>query len=193
MNTKHHNALLTENGGERARLSIPRIAARAGVTPSTIYRRWGDLQQLLAAFATQQLAPETVEDTGSLAGDLSAWLELYVEEFSSPLGRQILRDIVADDQATVRYFDILRENLESIRSAAERRGESAPDVEETVDVVIAPIIYRILFTEPDRKALALEGRLQRLLEREMGPTDDVSSVGPAKLGSGLTRGTIHSQ
>lgn len=155
--------LLAEGGGDRTGLSIPRIATRAGVTPSTIYRRWGDLPQLLAAIATEQLAPETVDDTGSLAGDLSAWLDLYVEEFSSPLGRQILRDMVADDLATVRYFDILKANLESIRSAAERRGEPAPDVDEIVDVVIAPIIYRILFTDPDPHTLAPERRLERLL------------------------------
>lgn len=51
----------------------------------------GDLQQLLAALATRRLVPEPVEDTGSLAGDLAAWLEPYVEGISSALGRQILR------------------------------------------------------------------------------------------------------
>ena len=37
-------ALLQEQ--ERSTVTVPQIAARAGVTPSTIYRRWGDLSQL---------------------------------------------------------------------------------------------------------------------------------------------------
>ena len=32
----------------REELTVPQIAAEAGVTPSTIYRRWGDLSALLA-------------------------------------------------------------------------------------------------------------------------------------------------
>jgi hypothetical protein len=55
----------------------------------------------------RRLVPEPVEDTGSLA----AWLEPHVEDFSSTLGRQILRDMVADDAATLGYFGILKEHL----------------------------------------------------------------------------------
>ncbi|MEG2632003.1 MAG: ATP-binding protein, partial [Comamonas sp.] len=36
---------------ERSSVTVPMIAARAGVTPSTIYRRWGDLSALLADVA----------------------------------------------------------------------------------------------------------------------------------------------
>ncbi|MEC8919050.1 MAG: helix-turn-helix domain-containing protein, partial [Pseudomonadota bacterium] len=31
----------------RDELTVPRIAERAGVTPSTIYRRWGNLSELV--------------------------------------------------------------------------------------------------------------------------------------------------
>ncbi|KAF1045722.1 TetR-like C-terminal domain-containing protein [Xylophilus sp.] len=39
-------ALLAEH--DRAALTVPMVAARAGVTPSTICRRWGDLGDLLS-------------------------------------------------------------------------------------------------------------------------------------------------
>ena len=39
------SALIAEHG--RAAVTVPMIAARAGVTPSTIYRRWGELADLL--------------------------------------------------------------------------------------------------------------------------------------------------
>ena len=44
-----------------------------GRDPSTIYRRWGDLSQLLADVAVEQLQPEQAPpDTGSFYGDLLA-------------------------------------------------------------------------------------------------------------------------
>ena len=52
-----------------------------GRDPSTIYRRWGDLSQLLADVAVEQLQPEQAPpDTGSFYGDLLAWLEQYFDE-----------------------------------------------------------------------------------------------------------------
>jgi len=49
-------ALIAEQG--RGELTVPLIAARAGVTPSTIYRRWGDLAELLADVAVERLRPD---------------------------------------------------------------------------------------------------------------------------------------
>src|SRR3954467_3703233 len=79
----------------RAELTVPLIAARAGVTPSTIYRRWGDLGELLADVAVECLRPDGEPlDTGSVAGDLHAWAEQYADEMSSPVGLSMLRDVV---------------------------------------------------------------------------------------------------
>ena len=66
-----------------------------GRDPSTIYRRWGDLSQLLADVAVEQLQPEQAPpDTGSFYGDLLAWLEQYFDEMSSVPGRALLRDVL---------------------------------------------------------------------------------------------------
>ena len=45
---------------DRASLTVPQIAARAGVTPSTIYRRCGDLAALLADVAFARMRPEEI-------------------------------------------------------------------------------------------------------------------------------------
>ncbi|MGO1887717.1 MAG: TetR/AcrR family transcriptional regulator, partial [Halomonas sp.] len=82
----------------RAGLTVPAIATRAEVTPSTIYRRWGDLTQLLADVAVEQLQPEQPPaDTGSLRSDLLAWLVEYFEEMSSAPGRAMLRDVLGTE------------------------------------------------------------------------------------------------
>lgn len=65
------NALLQEQ--ERSTVTVPQIAARAGVTPSTIYRRWGDLAALLADVALARMRPDSEPaSTGSLRGDIRA-------------------------------------------------------------------------------------------------------------------------
>ena len=67
----------------RDELTVPQIATAAGVTPSTIYRRWGDLSALFADVAVQRLRPiADPEDTGAMASDLRTFIEQFMEERS---------------------------------------------------------------------------------------------------------------
>ena len=132
----------------RADVTIPLIAGKAGVTPSTIYRRWGDLQELLADVAVERLRPDMEPvDIGSGKADLEAWAEQYAEEMSSGPGREMIRDVLAA-QAGAQCRKMLRIYPPADRVIAERakaRGETFPDVDLVMDRVVAPIMYRILF------------------------------------------------
>src|SRR4051795_8551720 len=63
----------------RDALTVPMVATRAGVTPSTIYRRWGDLQELLSDVAVERLRPDAPPPTSaafartSACGRSSSW------------------------------------------------------------------------------------------------------------------------
>ncbi len=158
------NELLAE--GQRPTLSVPAVAARAGVTPSTIYRRWGSLPDLLADVAARRLRPEAPpQDTGSLRADLVGWTRDYLEEMASPDGRLFLRDVVAASTSSgnaCRCAAATREQMEVVLHRAGERGEAAPIAQDVVDHVVAPIIYAILFddTAPDPScAEALVDRL----------------------------------
>ena len=148
-------ALLNEVG--RGEINLPMIAERAGVTPSTVYRRWGDLAQLLADTAAERLRPVADPDeTGSLAGDLSAFVTQYAEEMASPVGRALLRDVLAEtdsDLAAARCCAYTTHHLQTLNSRALKRGEAGFSVDEAIDILIATICYRILFsngeTSPD--------------------------------------------
>ena len=160
-------ALLAEVG--RNGVNVPLIAERAAVTPSTIYRRWGDLAQLLADVAADRLRPVgEPENTGSLIGDLEAFLIQYAEEMASPVGRQLLRDVLAEtgsEEAAARCCIYTTDSLETLRVRARARGEADLDVDEALDMLIAPICYRILFATgepgPDYARLLL-ARFARL-------------------------------
>jgi len=132
---------------DRAELTIPAIAARAGVTPSTIYRRWGGLAELLADVAVQRLRPIADPlDTGSARTDLEAWADQFMEEMSSELGRAMLRDVCSSSQETgaERCCSYTIDHLQTMADRAARRGERF-DPAEVLDHVVAPIMYRILF------------------------------------------------
>ena len=135
----------------RDELTVPQIAAAAGVTPSTIYRRWGDLSALFADVAVQRLRPiADPEDTGAVTSDLRAFIEQFMEEMSSPVGRELLRDVFSQAGAhTVQCGGFTKEHLTTIAERAKARGEVPFNVDEVLDHVVAPIIYHILYG--DRK------------------------------------------
>jgi AcrR family transcriptional regulator len=144
-------ALLREVG--RSAINVPMIAERAGVTPSTIYRRWGDVAQLLADVASERLRPAAEpDDTGSLEGDLEAFFLQYAEEMASKVGRDLLRDVLCETglgAAASRCCQYTVNQLGTIRARALARGGSAFEIDEAIDIVLAPICYHILFSDRD--------------------------------------------
>jgi AcrR family transcriptional regulator len=133
---------------ERSALTIPLIAQRANVTPSTIYRRWGDLGELLADVALARLQPETEPgDSGNPRTDLAAWVEQYADEMASKVGRQLLHDVLAtgDRPNVERCCAYTRQQLAVIVERAAARNEAFPSLQELMDHVVSPIIFRILF------------------------------------------------
>jgi AcrR family transcriptional regulator len=137
---------------DRDALTVPLIAERAGVTPSTIYRRWGDLSQLLADVALERLRPiADPNDTGSTASDLEAYIIQSAEEMSSEIGRSVLLDVLADEglAVTSRCCSYTQDHLALIAARAAARGEPPLDVADIIDRVWAPIVYHILFRDRD--------------------------------------------
>ncbi|MFW2172680.1 TetR/AcrR family transcriptional regulator C-terminal ligand-binding domain-containing protein [Acinetobacter guillouiae] len=161
-----HNAVQTlQHNVAVADLTIPMIAEYAGVTPSTIYRRWGDLSQLLADVAFNILHPDSVPaDLGSFKQDLYAWIEQYFEEYASPVGRTILSDIVAENDSPTsgKCYDFLIQQLDIIQQRAQQRNETSIDNQLIIEIVIAPMLHRILFTEQESSLDYIHHLLARL-------------------------------
>ncbi|MFD9904263.1 TetR/AcrR family transcriptional regulator [Streptomyces sp. NPDC059063] len=156
---------------ERGRdvLTVPLVAARAGVTPSTIYRRWGDLQELLSDVAVERLRPETdPADLGSLHADLAAWAEQFLDEMASTAGRAYIRDALLGDpdggnagQCSAYAAD----QLDLVLARATGRGEGGlPEREALMDQVVAPMMYRILFRPQGLSAAYARDLVDRALD-----------------------------
>ncbi|QJI28082.1 TetR/AcrR family transcriptional regulator [Pseudomonas sp. ADAK18] len=131
---------------ERSSVTVPMIAARAGVTPSTIYRRWGDLSALLADVALARMRPDSEPvNTGSLRGDIRAWAEQYLDEMSSEPGRNMMRD-VQSTQTPGYCVNILGGQLQIILDRYRDSGDVLPNLDRLLNLVVAPTVFRILFS-----------------------------------------------
>src|SRR5258705_10189700 len=130
----------------RAALTVPLIATRAGVTPSTIYRRWGDLTDLLADVAVERMRPDGAPvDTGAVRGDLQAWAEQFLDEMSSEIGLAMMRDVLSasgsgEMPVPSQCAEFTASQIGVIVERGIARGQAVPEVDAVMDGVVAPII-----------------------------------------------------
>lgn len=151
--------LVEEKGQDR--VTVPMIAERAGVNPTSIYRRWGDLPTLINDIATYQLDPERpLPARGDLRGDLTVWAQELVEHYRNPVNAALLRG--GASAAGERQSNCLRNRRTEAGLLLERYPDNEITADDVIDVVIAPIIYRVIFlpwTLEDGTAEHLVGRL----------------------------------
>ncbi|MBI5262981.1 MAG: TetR/AcrR family transcriptional regulator C-terminal ligand-binding domain-containing protein [Bradyrhizobium sp.] len=129
--------------------SVGQIAARAGVHPTSIYRQWGTPEALvLDAALTAAALHIPVPDTGSLRGDLTAFLTALDRHVRSPLGRALLALSGASEPAVEAARDrFWRERLglaKTIFERAKHRREAAADTDPSmaIEFAIAPLYLR---------------------------------------------------
>jgi AcrR family transcriptional regulator len=133
-------------------LTIEGVAARAGVSKSTIYRRYPCRVDLLLA-AAQRLAQrrEPVPDTGALRSDLVELVRGYVRMVTTTRTGQAIPMMVAatakHPELAAPYREFLAERRAGWRVVIDRgitRGELALDVdaELVIDLLVGPLFYR---------------------------------------------------
>jgi AcrR family transcriptional regulator len=143
--------LLAERG--TAELSIPVVAQRAGVNPTSIYRRWRTREGLLADVAMSRLERDLpLPDTGSLRGDLTAWAASAAADLARPEGRLFLLALITSiprtPQAQAERDQHLQRRIRAIRHVtdrAARRGENPPDPATIADAILGPLYRRALW------------------------------------------------
>lgn len=135
-------------------LSVAEIAARAGVHPTSIYRRWGNRLNLAldaVLSRTEEVVP--TPDTGSLRGDLMALLSSIATFLGTPLGELLVRlavrrDLPEHEAARGRFWVERFAIGAAILERARRRGELRPEVDPVLalETLIAPLHLRLLLT-----------------------------------------------
>ncbi|GEL21840.1 TetR family transcriptional regulator [Pseudonocardia sulfidoxydans NBRC 16205] len=130
-------------------LTMPVIAARAGVHPTTVYRRWASLGDLLSAVAESRFTDDlVVPDTGSLRGDLRRWAADVATDLTDPETLAIIRAALGTStEGGCACIGERRTQLGSMLDRERDRGGAVPTVDRAADMLMGPIYFRALFTE----------------------------------------------
>ncbi|MCE0766344.1 TetR/AcrR family transcriptional regulator [Pseudonocardia kujensis] len=139
--------LLAEEVGDG--LTIPAVAARAGVHATTLYRRWGSVGELLADAATSRFSGDVVvPDTGSLRGDLQRWAADVATDLADPDVLALMRATLGagGEQGACACRGDREDQLAAMIAREEARGGAVPTVERAADALLGPLYYRAIFT-----------------------------------------------
>ncbi|HZC64296.1 MAG TPA: TetR/AcrR family transcriptional regulator [Streptosporangiaceae bacterium] len=156
-------AELTEHGYAGA--SVERVAVRAGIAKTTVYRRWGGLNGLLADLMAGYAAQEiTVPDEGDLGADLRALAAAVVATLSDPAIGAAFASVVAAAvrdpaarQVLSQFLAARAATMSVVVHRAAARGEipAATDAAAVIQIVTAQLYYRLFVTaEPLGPAVA---------------------------------------
>ncbi len=150
---KAAHELLTEGG--LTSVTIEGIAARAGVGKPTIYRSWPNAHAVaMAALMESNMGTQNAPNpTDRTLDSLRSQLHEVARVFSAPLGRSVALMIAASERETElsksfrNHFVLARRNEgRSFLTSAIAKGElrNDLDVEVALDLIYAPVFYRLL-------------------------------------------------
>ncbi len=133
-------------------VTVEEVARRAGVNKTTVYRRWPTKSALVQAAFERFGASITAPDTGSLEGDLTAFIHSKFDLAKTPKGRALVRGLHAEgfDPELFAISKRLRKQelalYETMFDQARRRGEVRAGVscEVLMQVVEGALSLRFL-------------------------------------------------
>lgn len=129
-----------------ARMSVDAIAAEAGTTKPTIYRRWPSKEALAVAALAGWPAEEAPAPRGDTLEDLKAALRDFRRALLRPDGMAMIGTVLAEESHVPGLADrfrsrVVRPRREAIRAilvAARGRKELAPDAD--IDAAVSALV-----------------------------------------------------
>jgi AcrR family transcriptional regulator len=154
--------LLAESG-YRA-LTMEAVRERSGVGKATLYRRYGSKEELVRAAIVHLNADVPIPpDTGSLAGDFAATAQTILagakRTGALALMPRLLSEVVDDKEMHALFSAHLveprRRVVRALVERAKARGEVRADldVELAIDLMVGPVIYRVILAGGELEGL----------------------------------------
>jgi AcrR family transcriptional regulator len=142
-----------------ARMSMDAVARRAGVGKAALYRRWDSKDAMLVDLVARAVRDSALikADTGTLRGDVEAYLKATSSQLSGRLVSRIAPDFLAESPRNPALAAALREVIATPRresgdamlSRAIDRRELPADLDHdlALDLLVAPLGFRLLISQ----------------------------------------------
>jgi len=169
--------LLIEGG--YARLTMDRVASRAGVGKQTVYRRWPSKAPLVGEAVIQGYLSTTTDgtasplDTGDIDHDLRTWLHITVTAMADPEYGALVRALTVasaenPDDAESLYQQLAGPGHEALvqrLQAAVAAGQIRPDadLDAVADAFYGTLAHQLLLGGAGYSARRVEGLLDVVL------------------------------
>lgn len=158
------------------------VSAKTGVSRSTLYRHWPQIEQLrndafIRAASPQVIAPKT---NGPLRADLTWVLGILMSALNETqwgkIAPQVISVAATDENARAVINEFMQERMKYVKTvfaAAEQRGELAPDapVQELIETAIAVPYFRKLIAGLPLDHNWLEAHVDMLCRIAVGDED----------------------
>jgi AcrR family transcriptional regulator len=187
--------LIAERGVAAVRMDD--IADRAGVGKATIYRRYRSKDELVTDAVGSMVNTIEIPDSGSTRTDLLILMRQAVELYSGSFAARLMPTLVDEMSRNADLAKVARDRFLTGRRAAlcivfDRgidRGDLDPDldIELALDVLAAPVFYRLLITGGPIDEPLAEGVVELVLRGFAPPRRPVANSQATK--SPTTEGT----
>jgi AcrR family transcriptional regulator len=168
-------------------ISVETLAERAGVSKTSIYRRWPSKAAVVAAAVSSlYLGRVDVPDTGSLSEDLVSLLSESYRLMADGSGR-VLERLVRESGQNPELVEVVQSILYARRrfyatmlNRAIARGELSPEVDQELllDLLLGPLWFRLLLSgapiTPDAARSVVELVLEGALPTKARAADERS-------------------
>ena len=137
-------------------LTVDRLAAESGVSRSTIYRNWPDMAALACEVFDALIDRDAIDVDRDVSAALRDYLVDYAGRLNDPTYTAVLVALIEGSSRDEAFADVHRRAFSQTRSRAGaiiRRGQAdgvvddGLDVQQCVEDLVAPFLYRRLVTQ----------------------------------------------
>ncbi|HET9109446.1 MAG TPA: TetR/AcrR family transcriptional regulator C-terminal ligand-binding domain-containing protein [Ktedonobacterales bacterium] len=135
-------------------MSLEGVAARAGVSKTTIYRRWPNRDALILDALRQIKVPATNFDTGAFRADITHFLlslrDLLQDSLMQQVTLRLLSEVASKPEWSKAFFrETMQANFEGLAGMVERaraRGELRADADTlmVMEMIGGPVFYHFI-------------------------------------------------